>query len=93
MVKVDKRRKVTPEIIKRMQHLRGEGLTYMKISDKLGLSYLTVYKYLKKEGKAGKEEEIKKEERGKAEEEVVKEEPVKGEKVGFFGRLKAKLGF
>lgn len=93
MVKVDKRRKVTPEIIKRMQRLRGEGLTYMKISDKLGLSYLTVYKYLKKGGRAEKAEEIKKEERGMVEKEVVKEGPAKGEKVGFFGRLKAKLGF
>ena len=79
-MKVDKRRKVTPEIIKRMQELRSQGMTYQNISKKLNLSYLTVYKYLN----VGK-----KVEEGK---ETKEEEQVAEKKVGFFGRLRAKLG-
>jgi len=45
------RRKVTPEVLEEMGRLRREGLTYGEIADKLGLSYITVLKYLKrKEG-------------------------------------------
>ena len=79
-MKVDKRRKVTPETVKKMQELRGKGMTYQAISEKLSLSYLTVYKYLNKEEKAKGDVEIK------------KEEQVNEKKVGFFGRLKKNLG-
>lgn len=51
MTKKDRRRKVTPEMIKRMKKLRGEGLPYMEIAEKLNLSYATVYNYLKKKEK------------------------------------------
>lgn len=77
---VDKRRKVTPETVKKMQELRSKGMTYQAISENLRLSYLTVYKYLNKEEKAKDKVEIK------------KEEQVSEKKVGFFGRLKKSLG-
>ena len=79
-MKVDKRRKVTPETVKKMQELRGKGMTYQAISKKLGLSYLTVYKYLNTDEKVKDKLEIK------------KEEQVSEKKVGFFGRLKKNLG-
>lgn len=47
------RGKVTPEIIERMKKLRKEGLLYGKIADKLKLSKMTVYNYLKKGDKVG----------------------------------------
>ena len=79
-MKVDKRRKVTPETIKKMQELRGKGMTYQKISETLKLSYLTVYKYLNREEKVKDKVETK------------KEEQVSEKKVGFLGKLKTKLG-
>lgn len=81
-MKVDKRRKVTTEKLKKMQQLRASGMAYQKISEKLNLSYLTVYKYLNKEEKA----------KDKPETEVKKEEQAPETKTGFFGRLKVKLG-
>ncbi|MEA1904560.1 MAG: PsbP-related protein [Candidatus Hadarchaeota archaeon] len=55
MTKKDRRRKVTPEMKGRMRKLRDKGLTYRKISEKLDLSYTTVYNYLKeKEEEKGK---------------------------------------
>ncbi len=90
MVKRDKRRKVTPEKLKKMEELRKRGMTYKAISDRLNLSYLTVYKYLTKVEPVAKEEkvEVKEEEVG------VKEEPVaeKKEEVGFFAKLKKWFG-
>jgi len=78
-MKVDKRRKVTPETVKKLQELRGKGMTYQAISKKIGLSYLTVYKYLNA-GKAIKDKT-----------EIKNKEQV-NEKPGFFGSLKKKLG-
>ena len=79
-MKVDRRRKVTPETVKKMQELRGKGMTYQTISKRLGLSYLTVYKYLNTDKKVKDKVEIK------------KEEQVSEKKIGFFGRLKKNLG-
>ncbi len=81
-MKVDKRRKVTPAIVKKMQKLRADGMTYQKISETVNLSYLTVYKYLNPEEKTT----------DKPEPAAKKEEPVGEKKAGFFGSLKAKLG-
>ena len=47
------RRKVTPEIIEEMRKLRGEGLSYGKIANRLGLAPMTVYNHLRKEGRPG----------------------------------------
>ena len=47
------RRKVTPEMIEEMKKLRKEGLSYRKIADKLKLSTMPVFNYLKKEEKVG----------------------------------------
>ena len=62
MAKRDRRRKVTPEMIRRMKELRGEGLSYEEIAKRLNLAPMTAFNYLKKE------------------------------KVGFFNKLKRKLG-
>jgi transposase len=62
MAKRDRRRKVTPAMIRRMKKLRGEGLSYKGIAKRLNLATMTVFNYLKKE------------------------------KVGFFEKLKRKLG-
>lgn len=86
-MKKDKRRKVTPEKLKKMQKLRERGMTYNAIADRLNLSYLTVYKYLTKEGPV---EERPAEEGEKVE---VKEEPVAEKKEeGFFAKLKKWFG-
>ena len=45
-------RKVTPEVLERMRELRG-GLSHRKIAGRLGLSQITVYNYLRKEGRSG----------------------------------------
>jgi DNA invertase Pin-like site-specific DNA recombinase len=78
-MKVDKRRKVTPETVKRLRELRSNGMTYQAISKKIGLSYLTVYKYLNADKTIKDKTEVK------------KKEHVDG-KLGFFGSLKKKLG-
>jgi transcriptional regulator with XRE-family HTH domain len=62
MAKRDRRRKVTPAMIRRMKKLRAEGLSYEKIAKRLNLAPMTAFNYLK------------------------------GEKVGFFEKLKRKLG-
>jgi DNA invertase Pin-like site-specific DNA recombinase len=79
-MKADRRRKVTPETVKRMRELRSQGMTYQNIAKKLNLSYLTVYKYL------NPEKEVK------GEVETQKEEASPEKKPGFWARLKAKLG-
>lgn len=53
------KRKVTPEIIEEMKKLRKEGLSYEKIAEKLKLSPMTVYSYLKKEVKESFFEKLK----------------------------------
>lgn len=78
-MKVDKRRRVTPEIEKKMQKLRADGMTYQKISETVNLSYLTVYKYLNKEEKVKAAPEVK-------------EEAQVEKKTGFLANLKLKLG-
>jgi len=40
--------KVTPEIVREMRRLRGEGLSYGKIARRLGLNPMTVYSHLRK---------------------------------------------
>jgi len=44
-----RRKKVNPEMIKKMKMLRRKGMSYNKIASRLGLSVMTVYNYLKKE--------------------------------------------
>lgn len=80
----DGRRKVTPEMKERMVKLRKEGLSYAKIADKLGLSLLTVYNYLKKEKPVEKEKVV--------EEEKKPEAPEGEKKGGFIASLKRALG-
>lgn len=47
------RKKVTPEIVEEMKRLRGEGLSYEKIANKLGLAPMTVYNHLRKRKRSG----------------------------------------
>ena len=47
------RKKVTPEIVEEMRRLRGEGLSYGKIADRLGLAPMTVYNHLRRKGRPG----------------------------------------
>lgn len=84
-MKVDKRRKVTPEVVRKMQELRSQGMTYQNIAKEMKLSYLTVYKYLNLE----KYSDVKVE---PSEGAAVKEEEAPKKKLGFWARLKAKLG-
>jgi len=53
-----RRKKVNPEMIKKMKMLRRKGMSYNKIASRLGLSVMTVYNYLKKE-KVGLVEKLK----------------------------------
>ncbi|GAI36504.1 unnamed protein product [marine sediment metagenome] len=53
------RRKVTPEIVEEMKRLRGEGLSYGKIADRLGLNPMTVYNHLREKGRPGFRERLK----------------------------------
>ncbi len=48
-MKQNSRRKVTPEMIERMEKLSEGGLSHKEIADNLKLSKMTVYNYLKKE--------------------------------------------
>ena len=48
-----RRKKVSPEMIKRMKRLRMKGMSYNKIARRLGLSVMTVYNHLKKKEKTG----------------------------------------
>ncbi len=41
------RKKVTPEIVEEMRRLKGAGLTYRKIAEKLGLSRPTVAEHMR----------------------------------------------
>lgn len=59
MAKKDKRRKVTPAIIRKMKELRKEGLSYEKIGKSLDVATMTVYNYLKKEKRVGFFERLK----------------------------------
>ncbi len=59
MVKKDKRRKITPEMIRRMKKLREEGLSYTRIATKLNVAPMTVYNYLKTGKKIGFFEKLK----------------------------------
>ena len=52
-VLIMRRRKVTPQMIKKMKALRKKGLSYGKIARELNLGTMTVYNYLKKEEKVG----------------------------------------
>ncbi len=79
-MKVDKRVRVTPEKLKRMQELRSQGMTYQRIATTVHLSYLTVYKYLNNQKEVKVPVEMEQEPQNSA----VKE--------GFFGKLKVKLG-
>ncbi|MGC8817300.1 MAG: helix-turn-helix domain-containing protein [Candidatus Hadarchaeum sp.] len=85
-MKVDKRKKVNPEVLKKMRELRSQGMTYQKIAKELNLSYLTVYKYLNIE----KYQKVKTEPKEGAA--VPKEGAAAEKKPGFWSRLKAKLG-
>lgn len=79
-MKVDKRVRVTPEKLKRMQELRSQGMTYQRIATTVHLSYLTVYKYLNHQKELINSVEEK------------PEENVLTVKVGFLDKLKVKLG-
>ncbi|MBA7619521.1 hypothetical protein ES703_26860 [subsurface metagenome] len=46
----DRKKKVTPEVLKEMKNLREAGLSKRRIAEKLGLSYGTVFRYLGEEG-------------------------------------------
>ncbi len=54
-----RRKKVNPEMIKKMKMLRRKGMSYNKIASRLGLSVMTVYNYLKKKKKVGLVEKLK----------------------------------
>jgi len=54
-----RRKKVSPEMIKKMKRLRREGMSYNKIAGKLGLSVMTVYNHLKKKEKTGLLDKLK----------------------------------
>ncbi|MBC7218934.1 MAG: helix-turn-helix domain-containing protein [Hadesarchaea archaeon] len=84
-MKVDKRRKVTSEVVKKMRELRSQGMTYQKIAKELNLSYLTVYKYLNVE----KYPKVKLVPEAAAE---AKEEAAPEKKPGFWSKLKSMLG-
>lgn len=82
-MKVDKRVRVTPEKMKRMRELRSSGMTYQRIAKSVGLSYLTVYKYLNKEKYEKPSVKIK---------ENAFQKKDKENRSGFFGNLRARLG-
>jgi len=48
------RKRVTKEVLEEMRRLRGEGLSYGKIADRLGLAPMTVYNHLREEGFFGR---------------------------------------
>jgi len=48
-----RKRKVNPEMIKKMKRLRRNDMSYNKIARKLGLSVMTVYNYLNKKENIG----------------------------------------
>jgi len=54
-----RRKKVSPEMIKKMKRLRREGMSYNKIAGRLGLSVMTVYNHLKKKEKTGLLDKLK----------------------------------
>lgn len=56
---ITRKRKVNPEIIKKMKMLRRNGMSYNKIARRLGLSVMTVYNYLKKKEKVGLVDRLK----------------------------------
>lgn len=45
-----RKKKVTEEVLEEMRSLRGAELSKKEIAEKLGLSYETVFRYLKEEG-------------------------------------------
>ena len=47
------KKRVTPEVLEEMRRLRGEGLSYGKIADRLGLAPMTVYNHLRKRERPG----------------------------------------
>jgi len=52
-------RKVTEEVLERMEKLMGEGLTYQEIAGKTGLSLRTVANYMRGNGRSGLKRKFK----------------------------------
>ncbi len=91
-MKKDGRRKVNATTVARMKQLRKQGLSYAKIGNKLGISMLTVYNYLKKEGIGSTGKVVKDAKPAKKNQKIKSSVPKKKKKESFLAKLKRSLG-